>query len=92
MRNIFEADIPKEQAQQILNQWIEQAEKLQHNVLNDFINTLKRHCENILNFFSHQVTNAIVEDVNNVIKAIKRNGFGFRNFDNFKLKIQCQFL
>jgi transposase len=34
----------------------------------------------------------MVEGINNVIKAIKRNGFGFRNFDNFKLKIQCQFL
>ena len=92
LRNIFESDCSKEQAKIIVQQWIEQAKNLKHNVLNTFINTLERHFENILNFFTHRVSNAIVEGVNNVIKAIKRNGFGYRNFDNFKLKIQCQFL
>lgn len=92
LRNIFESPYSKEQAQSHLKEWIEQAKNLKQNVLNGFINTLERHFDNILNFFTHRVSNAIVEGVNNVIKAIKRNGYGFRNFENFKLKILCQFL
>jgi transposase len=92
LRNIFETDCSKEQARKVVEQWIEQAKNLKHNILNAFIKTLERHVENILNFFTHRVSNGIVEGINNVIKAIKRNGFGFRNFENFKLKIQCQFL
>lgn len=92
LRNIFEAQISKEQAKEIVQKWIDQAKELKHNVLNVFINTFERYYEYILNFFTHRVSNGIVEGINNVIKAIKRNGFGFRNFQNFKLKIQCQFL
>ncbi len=92
LRNIFESDYSKQQARKIVEQWILQAKSLKHNLLDNFINTLERHFESILYFFTHRVSNGIVEGVNNVIKAIKRNGFGFRNFDNFKLKIQCQFL
>jgi transposase len=92
LRNIFETEFTKEQAQKMVAQWIEQAKGLKHNTLNSFINTFERYFENILNFFTHRITNGIVEGVNNVIKAIKRNGFGFRNFQNFKLKIQCHFL
>jgi transposase len=92
LRNIFQTDLSKIQARQIANKWIEQAKELKHNGLNNFINTFERHIENVLNFFTHRVSNGIVEGVNNVIKTIKRNGYGFRNFANFKLKIQCQFL
>ncbi|MBF0699124.1 transposase, partial [Streptococcus danieliae] len=32
-------------------------------------------------------SNARLEATNNLIKVIKRNAFGFRNFDNFKKRI-----
>lgn len=32
-------------------------------------------------------SNAKLEATNNLIKVIKRNAFGFRNFENFKLRI-----
>jgi transposase len=92
LRNIFESDYSKKQAREIVEQWMKQAKTLKNNHLDSFISTLERHFENILNFFTHRISNGMVEGINNVIKAIKRNGFGFRNFDNFKLKIQCQFL
>jgi transposase len=92
LRNVFQTSFSKEEARQIIRQWIEQAKELNHAKLNTFINTLENYFENILNFFTHRVSNGIVEGINNVIKVIKRNGYGFRNFANFKLKIQCQFL
>jgi len=46
------------------------------------------------NFFKYRVTTAVSEGINNVIKAIKRQAFGFRNMDYFKLKImqRCEYL
>ncbi len=32
-------------------------------------------------------SNAKLETTNNLVKVIKRNAFGFRNFDNFKIRI-----
>jgi transposase len=32
-----------------------------------------------------------VEGLNNVIKTIKRQAYGFRNFNNFKIKIIVYF-
>ncbi|WP_230335039.1 transposase, partial [Streptococcus suis] len=32
-------------------------------------------------------SNAKLEATNNLIKVIKRNAFGFRNFENFKKRI-----
>lgn len=92
LRNIFETECTKEIAEKHLLAWIEEAKILKHNVLNTFIKTVTKHFKNILNFFTHRVSNGIVEGINNVIKAIKRQGFGFRNFENFKLKIQLKFI
>lgn len=46
------------------------------------------------NYFDHRVSSSLSEGQNNVIKAIKRRGFGYRNMTYFKLKILqvCGFL
>jgi len=41
----------------------------------------------ILNAFDCKYTNGYTEGTNNAIKVIKRNAFGFRNFNNFRNKI-----
>ena len=41
----------------------------------------------ILNAFDCDYTNGYTEGVNNAIKVIKRNAFGYRNFDNFRNRI-----
>lgn len=41
----------------------------------------------ILNAFDCPYTNAFTEGINNSIKVIKRVAYGYRNFDNFRLKI-----
>jgi transposase len=91
LRNIFESHITKEQAQKLVTQWVETVKEFKHNVLDTFLKTIERHNEIILNFFTHRVSNGIVEGINNAIKALKRNGFGYRNFDNFKLRIIANF-
>ncbi len=41
----------------------------------------------ILNAFECPYTNGYTESTNNAIKVIKRNAFGYRNFDNFRNRI-----
>ena len=33
------------------------------------------------------ITNAPTESINNLIKRIKRIGFGFRNFENYRIRV-----
>ena len=46
------------------------------------------------NYFKYRLTTALAEGTNNVIKMLKRRGFGYRNMTYFKLKIMqvCGFL
>ena len=43
--------------------------------------------EKIINALQLPYSNAKLEATNNLIKLIKRNAFGFRNFENFKKRI-----
>jgi transposase len=39
-----------------------------------------------MGYFEKRTTNEIVEGINNKLKLLKRCGFGFRNFNNFKIR------
>ena len=49
--------------------------------------TFLKDKDKILNALEPPYSNAKLEATNNLIKVIKRNAFGFRNFDNFKTRI-----
>ena len=49
--------------------------------------TFLKDKDKILNALELPYSNAKLEVTNNLIKVIKRNAFGFRNFDNFKTRI-----
>ena len=49
--------------------------------------TFLKDKEKIINALELPYSNAKLEAINNLIKVIKRNAFGFRNFDNFKKRI-----
>lgn len=40
-----------------------------------------------MNSFAFNLNNGYVEGINNQTKVIKRNAFGFRRFDRFRLKV-----
>jgi transposase len=62
--------------------------------LQQWWNNLALGWDTLKNFFEFRVTSALAEGTNNVIKALKRRSFGFRNMDYFKLKIMqvCGYL
>ena len=49
--------------------------------------TFLKEKDKILNALDLPYSNAKLEATNNLIKLIKRNAFGFRNFENFKTRI-----
>jgi transposase len=48
--------------------------------------TISRWFDKICNFHLAKVTNGPTETLNNLIKRIKRVGFGFRNFENYRVR------
>jgi len=52
-----------------------------------FAGTVRNHWTEILNYFDHKYTNAILEGVNSIIQNIKRRARGFKNDEYFKTMI-----
>ncbi|HUZ88375.1 MAG TPA: transposase [Candidatus Acidoferrales bacterium] len=48
--------------------------------------TLRRWFDKICNYHLAKVTNAPTEALNNLVKRIQRIGFGFRNFENYRIR------
>ena len=48
--------------------------------------TIKEWFDKIGNYHLARVTNGPTESLNNLIKRIKRIGFGFRNFENYRIR------
>lgn len=46
--------------------------------------------EEILNYFTHRVTQGVVEGKNNRAKVIERQAYGYRNFANLRRRLLCQ--
>ena len=74
-----------------IGDWIWQA---QFKPLMRWHNELERGWDTLKNYFKYKVTSALSEGMNNVIKTIKRSGYGYRNMHYFKLKIlqKCGYL
>lgn len=49
--------------------------------------TLRSWFNEILNYFKWRLTNARVEGYNNVAKLIKKRAYGYRSFENYRLRL-----
>ena len=49
--------------------------------------TLMTWREEILNYFENRITNARTEGYNNVCKQLQKRAYGYRNFNNYRLKV-----
>ena len=58
-----------------------------HPIFQTVFRTFLKDRDKITNALELPYSNAKLEATNNLIKVIKRNAFGFRNFDNFKKRI-----
>lgn len=90
-RAIFNKNLTRKQGEIELNKWMEEAKKMKNKHLNNFLYMLNDWKEYVLNYFIHRFTTSVIEGINNSIKTVKRMGYGFRNFANFKQRVLISF-
>jgi transposase len=75
------------QAERQLENWLKKAWNSGVRPLAKFANTIAVHRTGILNYFDHPFTTGMVEGINNKIKLLKRQAYGFRDLEYFTLRI-----
>jgi transposase len=48
--------------------------------------TIIRWLDEIIGYFDNRTTSGVVEGINNKLKLIKRSAYGFRNFENYRIR------
>jgi transposase len=76
-----------EGARSFLDIWLKDAMASGIRVLAKVAKTLAGYKTGLLNFFKHGITSAVVEGTNNKIKTLKRQAYGFRDMEYFKLRL-----
>jgi len=77
----------RKQASKFLEQWCFDALAAGPKPLIAVGMTLLRHLNGILNHFPHRITSGAVEGTVNKIKTLKKQAYGFRDMDYFKLRL-----
>lgn len=77
----------KKAAEWHLKSWIAMARASKVPMLDKFANTLSAHRTGILAYFDHRISTGPLEGTNNKIKTMKRQAYGYRDMEFFKLKI-----
>ena len=79
----------KAAARRFLEDWIARANATGIRVLRTFAKTLAGYRSGILAWFDHPISTGPLEGTNNKIKTLKRQAYGFRDLEYFKLKIMA---
>ena len=87
LRKIFESKKTETIAILKLTHWLKKAAIY----FPDSCGSIIRWFGEIIAYFQNRTTQGVVEGINNKLKLIKRKGFGFRNFDNFRLRSLLSF-
>ena len=77
----------EEAAEALLMDWITYAESTGIRMLHAFAKTLRLHALGILAHYDHPISTGPLEGTNNKIKTMKRQAYGFRDREFFRLKI-----
>ncbi len=86
-RRIYETNLTVEKGQKKIKEWLNHAQVF----FRESASTIENHFEGICNYFLHRTTSGVMEGINNRIKLIMRQGYGFSNFDNFRNRVLACF-
>jgi len=79
----------KSSAEAFLDDWVARANASNVAMLVKFARTLTAHRSGILSYYDYPISTAPLEGTNNKIKTMKRQAYGFRDKEFFKLKIMA---
>lgn len=74
-------------AGECIDAWIGKANASEIPILKKFAKTLENHRYGILAYYRHPISTGPLEGMNNKIKTMKRQAYGFRDTEFFKLRI-----
>jgi transposase len=77
----------KQEAEKFLGKWVAKAMASSIPRLKKFANTLLAHRTGIFAWYDYPISTGPLEGINNKIKTMKRQAYGFRDMEFFKLKI-----
>ena len=77
----------KEDAEKVLADWVNQARESKIHQLQKMAMTVLAYRRGILSWYDCHISTAKVEGINNKIKVMKRNAYGFRDERYFKLRL-----
>ena len=86
-REIYETNLTVTVAQTDFKDWLNYAKIF----FQESASTIVNHFEGICNYFLNRTTSGVMEGINNRIKLIMRQGYGFSNFDNFRERVLACF-
>jgi transposase len=90
-RNLFNQNLDYQGAEERLLTWVARVEASQFKSLQSFAKTLRNWWQQILNYFVGRHNNGFAEGVNLKIKMLNRRGYGYRNFNSFRLHVLVAF-
>jgi len=67
--------------------WSERVERLGLKPMIKVKELLRRHFDNVLNYFDHEMTNAASEGLNSKIQLYKASARGFHSFESYRARI-----
>ncbi len=77
----------KRTARRVLRDWLARARASGIRMLVQFADTLEQHQEGVLNYYDYPISTGPLEGTNTKIQLMKRQAYGFRDYQFFKLKI-----
>lgn len=77
----------KQAAESFMFDWVCRAWSTGIRMLSKFADTIMAHRKGILAYYDYPISTGPLEGANNKIKTMKRQAYGFRDMDFFKLKI-----
>jgi transposase len=87
LRAIYESPLTVEMGRLNFEEWLRRAQE----VYSEATKTIRNHLTGICNYFRNRTTSGTMEGINNRIKLIKRQAYGFRNFGNFRKRLLACF-
>jgi len=86
LRQIW-AQANKRTARRVLRDWLARARASGIGMLVQFADTLEEYQEGILAYYNYPISTGPLEGTNTKIQAMKRQAYGFRDYEFYKLKI-----
>jgi len=77
----------KRTARRVLRDWLARARASGIRILLQFADTLEEHEEGVLAYYNYPISTGPLEGTNTKIQAMKRQAYGFRDREFYKLKI-----